>query len=802
MQHKQTGTGRTRAPALCLLALVATTLEAQSPELPANPFQADPAAAPAGERVFNSACVACHGGGAAGDRGPPLNTGRFEHGGEDYELFSTIRDGIPGTQMPSFKALPARNIWLVVSYLRSLSGAVAPTSQTAVAATEPTESSLRGATLFFGKGGCSGCHEINGRGSALAADLSAAGLGRLESIREAVLHRRPTRRTDVHGRYVEAVLANNSKISGLVRNEDSFTIHLMQMDGRLRMLDRSSLRSLKTLPTTLAPADVEQRLSAPEIDDLAAFLWQQKARDVTGSIAPSSAAGLSAERLVRSSAEPHNWLTYWGDYKGQHFSELTQITTRNVGTLQARWAARLPGSSALHATPIVIDGVMYVSGSPGEVYSLDARSGLQLWKFTRKQDVTNPYQINAANRGVAVLDGRVFVGTMDDLVIAIDAQTGRELWERRIADTLEGYTLSGAPLALPGKLIVGMAGGEYGLRGFLDAYDPATGARLWRFNTVPGPGEPGNETWSGDSWTRGGGGTWLTGSYDADLNLLYWTVGNPAPSFNAHVRGGDNLYTDSVIALDPQTGVLRWHYQFTPNDSHDWDAAEDLVLTDRVVSGRRRKVLLHADRNGFFYVLDRENGAFLTAWPFVRQTWNDGFDAAGRPRTRPESVASAQAPMVFPAVGGTNFQAPSFDARSGRFFLAFQDSAMAVASGGAEWESGRAYMGGHRVLPTAPVAGAEQGIMALDVDSSRVLWKFPLTRYSSAAGVLGTRGGILFAASAEGNFLALDMKHGRPLWHFRTGGLIAASPFSYAVDGEQYVAIAAGNVIYSFALPR
>jgi alcohol dehydrogenase (cytochrome c) len=789
--------------AFCLLlgAAGAGLVQAQGrADTPTNPFANDPAAIAAGRQVFEGTCAACHGPGASGGRAPALNTGRFARGGEDYEIFHTIQTGVPGTEMPSFNAIPANDIWKVVTYLRSLSGQPAAAASTP-SVTVTAEQAQRGETIFFGKGQCSTCHEVNGRGLHLAADLSGIGASPLATIREGTLHKGPPpRRAGAVGRKVEATLADGRRVTGLVRNEDSFNLHVLQADGQLLMLDRKDLRGVTVLPGAFAPNDIETRLSAAEVTDVVAYLSRQKERDVKGAIAPSSNV-LAPERIVNSAAEPHNWPTYWGDYKGHHFSELKQVTSANVGALQAKWAAQLPGPSLLQATPIVVDGIMYVAGPPGDVYAFDAKTGLQIWKFTRKQDIINPYQINPTNRGVAVLGGRVFMGTLDDNLIALDARTGRQLWERRIADTMLGYTMTGAPLALPDKIIVGVGAGEYGIRGFLEAYDPATGKRLWRFETIPGPGEPGNETWPGDTWKSGGGGTWLTGSYDKELDTLYWTVGNPAPSFNADIRKGDNLYSNTVLALNPNTGKLKWHYQFTPNDSHDWDSVQDMVLADRMVGGKMRKVLIHADRNGFLYMLDRTNGQFLGANPFVRQSWNDGFDKKGRPKIRPESVATPEGVPVFPAVGGTNFQAPSYDKESGVLYLAFLDAEGFAGYGPAENEKGRLYTAPRRsAAPPASVTPI-QGVRALDPDTGKALWTYHLTRNSLAAGVLATRGGVLFAASAEGSFIALDVKDGAPLWRFKTGGVMSASPMSYAVDGVQYVAIAAGNTVYSFALP-
>jgi alcohol dehydrogenase (cytochrome c) len=296
---------------------------------------------------------------------------------------------------------------------------------------------------------------------------------------------------------------------------------------------------------------------------------------------------------------------------------------------------QMPGDTLLETTPLVIDGILYTAGMPGQVFAIDAKTGLQIWKYQRQQKVVNPYESNRFNRGVAVLGNRVFLGTLDAALVALDSRTGLPLWETQIADTLQGYSITQAPLALRDKIIVGVAGGEYGIRGFVDAYDPATGKRLWRFYAVPGPGEFGHDTWEGDSWQRGGGPTWLTGSYDPNLDILYWGVGNPGPDMDAEVRKGDNLFTCAVLALDASTGRRKWHYQFTPNDSHDWDATEDLVLVDRVFQGQNRKLLIQANRNGIFYVLDRTNGKFLMGQPFVRQTWNIGFDENGRPRLAP-----------------------------------------------------------------------------------------------------------------------------------------------------------------------
>jgi len=359
------------------------------------------------------------------------------------------------------------------------------------------------------------------------------------------------------------------------------------------------------------------------------------------------------------------------------------------------------------------------------------------------------------------------------------------------------------------KILVGITGGEFGVRGFLDAYDAASGRRLWRWYAVPGPGEFGNDTWKGDSWKLGGSPMWLTGSYDPNLNLVYWTVGNPSPEIDRSTRGElDNLFSDSVVAIDPDTGQRKWHFQFTPNDGHDWDSCQAVVLVDRVWRGQMRKLLLHADRNGMFYVLDRTNGAFLAATPFVYQNWNSGIDDKGRPRVVPGSNSSHGGSFfVYPSLGGgTNFQAPSYSPLTSLFYLQYQEGGQAYVSADQTFEAGRQYLGRSsaasdiRPKPGEPAASA--GIKALDPDTGKTVWDFKIFQSSLTTGVLATAGNVVFGAIRDGNLVALDAKTGTRLWHVQTGGSLAASPISYAVGGRQFVAIAAGNMVYAFALPE
>ncbi|HZQ45879.1 MAG TPA: PQQ-binding-like beta-propeller repeat protein, partial [Verrucomicrobiae bacterium] len=732
------------SPAVLAGSLVIASAQQQA-DTPVNPFANNPAAVTAGRSLFNSTCAVCHGQNATGGRGPALDTGTFKHASSDYDIFQVIHGGIAGTEMPNFSALSSDDVWRLVTFIKSLSNAGQG------ADTHIAGDARAGEAVFFGNGNCTSCHEVNGRGSDFAPDLSAEGEHPIAAIRASVAHARPQGRgfRGPTAQLLNIVTKDGRKISGITRAEDSFSVDLEQRDGTFALLDTSQIASRQDAgPTT--PAN---HLTPKEMDDVAAYLAGLKQRDFTKTGQLSPAPVLAYDRILNK--QPQNWPTYWGDYKGFHFSALNQINKSNVRSLAARWSTPLIGQSVMEATPIVVDGIMYISGSPGEVYALDAKSGLVLWSFKRKQDIKNPYEINPFNRGVAVLDGRVFFGTLDDNLIALDAHTGRELWEKRLADPMLGYTFTGAPLAIKNKIVMGVATGEAGIRGWVQAFDPATGNSLWRFDPVPAPGQKGNETWAGDSWKYGGAAAWLTSNYDPETNLLIMGTGNPVPDYNADLRKGDNLYSDSVIALDADTGTLKWYYQFTPNDPHDWDSTEDMVLADQVIDGQPRKLILHADRNGFFYVLDRTNGKFLFAKPFVHQTWNLGFTPEGRPIIDPKSLATPEGQVVFPSIGGTNFQAPSYDAKTKTLYLTYGDSQGFAVSAPAVNEPGKEFLGRGTGTPP-PGPRPEQGIAAIDTLTGQVRWKFPLLQGSLQAGVLATSGNVVFASTSEGRLVALD----------------------------------------------
>ncbi len=775
-----------------------------------NPFSGKPEAIAAGRVLYNQACVACHGADGRGDRGPSLATGTFSRGNADGEIFINIRSGIRGTQMPGFSNFTTEQTWQIVSFIRSLSG----TATTPLSNDKATGDAVAGKAIFSGKAACLTCHQVNGAGGAVGPDLSAVGKETVQQLQAKILDPNQVpggpgrgRRRGAMPATVIAKTSDGHEYRGARKADDSFTVQMVDMAGTYHSFDKSQLQNLRIEPKSLMPDDFSKRLTGAEIQNLVAYLKTLDGSDLSK---VGAGTGLTWDRIRNAEKETQNYLTYWGDLGGKHYSSLNQINTANVKSLQAKWAVQLPGDGIVESIPLVVDGIMYTTGPVGgsaEVLALDAKTGRQLWRYQRKQKVISPYEINRVNRGVTILGNRLFFGTLDAALIALDKRTGTLLWEVQVADTMLGYNITSPPLVVKDKIITGITGGEFGVRAFLDAYDPATGKRLWRWYTVPGPGEFGHNTWEGKSWEHGGSPTWLTGTYDAELNTLYWPIGNPGPDINGDVRKGDNLFSCSVVALDPDTGQRKWHYQFTPNDTHDWDSTEDMVLVDRMWHGENRKLLMHADRNGVFYILDRTNGKFLAASPFVRASWVKGWDADGKPITTENWRANPEGTTVYPSLGGgTNFQAPSYSPLTGWMYLMYYDGPGHYSIGPAPFEEGKQFQGrgtggGFGPPPNNGQAPPSQGLMAFDPESGKVQWKFELAQNALQPGLLSTAGGIVFAASEEGSFIALDAKTGKALWRFGAGASIPSSPMSYAIDGKQYVAVSSANVLYSFALP-
>jgi alcohol dehydrogenase (cytochrome c) len=514
----------------------------------------------------------------------------------------------------------------------------------------------------------------------------------------------------------------------------------------------------------------------------------------------SAAASAQVPYKRIGNAEPGDWLTYSGSYQSLRFSPLKQITPENVNRIKTAWVYQFKSFGRQETSPIVVDGVMYITESPTIVTALDVRTGRTLWTWRRQMPpFVKTIGFGQSNRGLAILDETIYVGSLDCYLIALDAKSGAVRWQTKVGDNSTGHSITAAPLAIDGKIIVGISGGEAGIRGFLDAYDARTGKLAWRFWTIPGPGERGNETWGGDSWKTGAGSTWLTGSYDPELDLLYWGTGNPGPDWNGDSRPGDNLYTCSLLAIDAKTGRLRWHFQFTPHDVHDWDANQIPVLIDTMWQGQQRKLVALANRNGFYYLLDRVTGEFLLGVPYAKQTWAKGLDPKGRPIVLPNTAPTIEGNLVWPSLqGATNWFSPSYSPLTKLFYVPVREMGAYYYKGEAEYKPGTFFAGGgERALEGDKASGA---IRALDVTTGKQKWEFRL-QSPLWAGLLATAGGIVFGGSNEGNFYALDALTGKPLWEFQTGGYITANPISFLIDDKQHIAIAAGQALFVFGLP-
>jgi len=527
----------------------------------------------------------------------------------------------------------------------------------------------------------------------------------------------------------------------------------------------------------------------------------------------SSSAQVTFERLVNAEDEPQNWLTYSGTYSSNRHTSLDQISSDNVDELDLQWVFQAQSLQVFQTTPIVVDGIMYITEAPNTVLALDAKLGRVFWRYEYTPDQESRPCCGRVNRGVAILGNTLFMGTIDAKLIAIDAISGQPIWQTSVARPDAGYALTLAPLIVKDKVIVSVAGGEYGIRGFISAYDVATGEEIWRFYTIPGPGEPGHETWQGDDWKYGGASAWLTGSYDPDSNLIYWGIGNPGPDWNPEQRPGDNLYSNSVVALDADTGELEWYFQFTPNDPYDYDSVQIPVLVDYPAQdGSNLKLMLFGNRNGFFYVIDRTTGRFINGQEFIDLNWADGLDDIGRPIMTPQPPGATTYPGV---QGGTNWYSPSYSPSTRLFYLsAWEGYGSVFEAQEAEYEEGRLFLGGRPgpPIPGGVIPGLARGpinnwteaagsgaVIAIDPATGEQQWKYEMTDVTTS-GILTTTTDLLFTGNREGYFHALDARDGSLLWRKTLGGMIANGPISYAVDGRQYIAVAAGNGLFVYAL--
>ena len=512
------------------------------------------------------------------------------------------------------------------------------------------------------------------------------------------------------------------------------------------------------------------------------------------------AEAITSERLLSAQEDAANWLMYGKGYSAWRYSELSEIDTSNVENLIPQWIFQTGLEGKGQTTPLVNDGTMYITGPSNHAWALDLLTGRPTWHYS----ATVPKEAHGCcgqpNRGFAALEDRLFKVNYEGALVALDAKTGEALWETTLADYKKGYSATGAPLLVKNMVVVGIAGAEFGTRDFLDAYDVETGERVWRFWTIPEPGEPGGDTWGGDSWQRGGGSTWTTGTYDPDLNLIYWGTGNPGPDMDGDVRPGDNLYSCSLIALDADTGKLKWHYQFTPHDVHDWDAVADPVLVDLTIEGKPIKAVIQANRNGFFYALDRASGKFLFARAYTEVDWADGIGMDGRPILIPGKDPTEDGTIACPGLGGGhNWRPTAYSPQTGLYYFDSRNGCQIFYKTSQGFIEGQWYQASTTDNITSDPSTSS--ILAVDPATGETKWNFELIA-GSASGLLATAGGLVFGGDGDGNFMAIDARAGKPLWRFQTGGSVRGSPISYRFRGRQYIAVAAGNALLTFALPE
>jgi alcohol dehydrogenase (cytochrome c) len=739
----------------------------------------------AGAKQFAARCAGCHGSdGAGGERGPSIVEVRGSRARSEQSLRDLIRKGIPDGGMPGFP-LPDAELQAVTAFVLSLR---APAMQ------HPTEGdAAAGERYFFGEGGCSECHARGGRGGTLGPSLSNVANERTLSQIERALSNPNALRTPGY-RPVHVRLRDGSELSGVAKNESNYDLQLQTRDGVLHLLTRDQIASETQEAKSMMPAFAG---AAPERRDLMAFLT----RPDTGLPAAESPAVGGFEAVLHPKSG--DWPTYHGQLGGNRHSPLKEIDATNVAQLAPRWIFTIPNARRLEVTPVVVDGIMYVTAA-NEAYALDARTGRQIWHYARP--LTKGLVGDAAgaiNRGVAILGSRLFMVTDHAHLIALDRFVGQLLWDTEMADYRQHYGATSAPLVVNDLVLSGTSGGDEGARGFIGAYKASTGERVWRFWTMPGkPGDPQSETWVGRAMEHGCATAWLTGTYDAATDLVYWPAGNPCPDYNGDERKGDNLYSSSVVALEPDTGKLRWHYQFTPHDLHDWDAAQTPMLVDAEFRGQPRKLLLQANRNGFFYVLDRVTGQFLLAEPFVHKlTWASGIGSDGRPVVLPGSDPTPQGTKVCPAVeGAANWMSTAYSPETKLFYVMALESCNLYSKSAAWWEPGKSFYGGG--TRNVPGETSEKVLRALDIQTGRVVWEYPqVGPANSWGGVLSTAGGLVFFGDDSGALAAVDAKSGRPLWHFHTSQVWRSSPMTYAVDGRQHIGVSAGSNIIAFGLP-
>ena len=775
--------------------------DAQSPATsPANTAQAI--------MDFNATCAACHGENAGGgDRAPALTDNAQLRTLDIAGIEAIIKGGQRG--MPPFPNLPQAEVTGLAAWIHSMNISALQSA--------PPEQVHAGEAYFYGAGGCSSCHMVRGRGAPLGPDLSGIAARSTRAEMEKWLDD-PTIMMgtkslpscpgwafcpDFQWAIQDVVLKNGEKLHGFGRRRTEHEVALQTSDGKFRMLYTPEIASItqekiSSMPVFHGAASDRQNLLA-----YLSTLGGISSGPLNSDVPPVPQAEIDAVMHPR----PGDWATYNGRRDGNHYSPLDQINIKNVKQLQPQWAF-VPGGTGLEGEPIVVDGVMYVTGG-SQVCALDAITGLSIWCVPR----TNGLGVQRApgarvqrgspvaapvgpNRGVAILGDRLFYTSDDAYLVCLNRLTGAVMWTEPLAEPGEKGRLytSASVLVVNNLVIAGVAGGDGPMRGFIVAYYANSGKEAWRFHTIPKPGEPLSETWIGRALETGGGATWETGSYDPETQTLFWAVGNPYPDTDLSGRGGTNLYTNSVVALEVSSGKLKWYYQFTPYDTHDWDATEPMVLADTMWKGHPRKLLLSAQRSGVFYVLDRTNGQFLLAKPFVKKiTWVDGFDPrTGAAHLVPGNTPTEDGTKTCPGVrGATNWYPAAFDPQTRLFYV------MAAEDCGIYRSKGRVF--GNNPDPSDP---GLRLVRALNIETGNVVWQKPMPgpQETDYTGVLATGGGLVFHGEVGGDFAAVDARTGRTLYTFRTNDAWRATPMTYSVNGRQYIAGMDGQVLWSFAL--
>jgi len=733
------------------------------------------------KQLFVDRCATCHGVDAGGtDRGPALAGDRRLRTRSVADIAEIITHGTPGG-MPAF-TLPPEQVSPLADYVRSLNATAFDV--------KPEGDAAEGERFFFGHGHCAECHIVMGHGGVKGPDLSNVGRqSTLAELEQSLTN--PSARIAPGYSTVDVTLESGQILRGFARSRGSHDLQLQLLNGSMRLLSDKEYKEVRTESESLMPP---MDATSGEQRDLIAWLSRLGGAP-TGAIASAIPKPAASEFDALLHPRPGDWPTYYGRLDGNRYSALNQINTTNAARLRLQWIYPIQ-YQPLETTPLVVGGLMFVTG-PNQVFALDARSGREIWRYVRPRTPAGTIAADAAlgaNRGVALLGDRVFFAMDNAHLICLNRLTGALLWDIYMPESPQHYGTTSAPLVVNDLVISGVAGGDEGIRGFVGAWKATTGELAWRFWTVPKPGEPGSETWRGDAVERGGGSSWLTGTYDPETGLLYWPTGNPFPDTDGTDRGGDNLYTDCDLALDPKTGKLVWYFQFTPHDLHDWDAEQPPMLIDTKFQGRDRKLLVHANRNGYYYVLDRTNGKFLFGKAFVRKlTWSSGLDDSGRPVLTPNNETGARAVKTCPPVrGATNWYSPAFSPITSLYYL------MVVEDCGTYRKSKQ---GGFGFLNDPADPGVKY-LRALNLETGAVAWEIPQIGpvERNYSGVLATAGGLVFYGESSGGFAAVDANKGSTLWHFEAGNTWKGSPMTYAIEGRQYVAVASGANILCFAL--